>query len=308
MESAVIAQGRLGAVRRGGRAILIPRLNPRVVLVCVIVVALLAGGWLWLRDSSLVAVKRVAVTGVSGPDAARIRAALIAAARNMTTLDVKVDQLNTAVAPYPVVKSLQVDSQVPHGLRIRVIEEIPVGSVVIAGRTVAVAGDGTLLHDAGPTGALPLIPLRVSPGGPSIRDPSDRRLVAVLAAAPYQLLAHVSKVTMIGSHGLVAELRNGPAIYFGDAARLYAKWQAAAAVLADSGSVGAQYIDVTDPQRPAAGAGSDAAGSAAAAPSAGSWATSSTSSGASTAPSSAPSAASTSTPSPSGGVSGGGGG
>jgi hypothetical protein len=55
----------------------------------------------------------------------------------------------------------------------------------------------------------------------------------------------------------VAQLRNGPSIYFGDANQLAAKWSAAVAVLADSGSAEAVYIDVTDPQRPAAGAGSD---------------------------------------------------
>ena len=44
-------------------------------------------------------------------------------------------------------------------------------------------------------------------------------------------------------------------MYFGDAPSARAKWLAAAAVLADPGSAGASYIDVTDPVRPAAGAG-----------------------------------------------------
>jgi cell division protein FtsQ len=61
--------------------------------------ALAAGGWVWLRNSSLVAVQRVTVIGVSGRDADQIRAALTSAAHNMTTLDVKMSALRTAVAP-----------------------------------------------------------------------------------------------------------------------------------------------------------------------------------------------------------------
>jgi cell division protein FtsQ len=223
---------------------------------CAAVVALLGGVWLWLRDSSLVAVDRVAVTGISGPDAGQIRQALTAAARNMTTLDVHMNQLRTAVAPYPVVKDLKVSTQFPHGMRIRVVEQIPVGAVTVGGRSIAVAGDGTLLHDVAASASLPAIPLRVVPGGTRVSDPQARAALAVLAAAPYQLLSRISQVSTDPSHGLVAQLRSGPSIYFGNASRLSAKWIAATAVLADAGSAGASYIDVTDPERPAAGADS----------------------------------------------------
>src|SRR5688500_17284132 len=48
------------------------------------VAVLLAGGWLWLRDSSLVRVKDVTVTGATTSEAARIRSALERAASDMT--------------------------------------------------------------------------------------------------------------------------------------------------------------------------------------------------------------------------------
>jgi cell division protein FtsQ len=245
-------RGARTAARTRRRAIRRPR--PRTVLIVVALVVLLGGAWLWLRDSSLVSVHRVTVTGANGPDAPQIRSALVAAGRNMTTLDVHMDQLRTAVAPYPIVKDVRVSTQFPHGLKIRVIEQIPVGAISVGGRTIAVAGDGTLLHDVVPSASLPMIPLRVAPGGPRLSDPAARAAVEVLGAAPYQLLARVSQVTTVAPHGLVAELRSGPSIYFGDATRLAAKWVAATAVLADSGSAGALYIDVTDPERPAAGA------------------------------------------------------
>ncbi|HEY2772349.1 MAG TPA: FtsQ-type POTRA domain-containing protein [Solirubrobacteraceae bacterium] len=236
------------------RSLALPRPRPKVIALAVAVLALGLGAWLWFRDSSLVSVKRVAVTGVSGPDAGRIRDALETAARNMTTLDVKTDQLNTAVGPYPVVKKLQVSTQFPHGMRIHVVEEIPVAEVQVGGRNVAVADDGTLLHDAPTTTQLPLLQLRSSPGGSQLTQQDGLSLVTLLAAAPYQMLSRVSQASTSSSHGLVAQLRDGPSIYFGGDDHLGAKWIAADAVLLSSGSSGAEYIDVSDPERPVAGA------------------------------------------------------
>jgi cell division protein FtsQ len=233
----------------------VPRPRLRTVLALVVVLALIGGAYLWLRDSSLVAVKQVSITGANGAEAGQIRDALRVAARNMTTLDVQMGQLRSAVSPYPVVKDLRVSTHFPHGMTIRVIEQNPVGAVVVGGRAIAVAGDGTLLHDLASSGSLPQIPLKVTPGGRRLNDPDAIAAVKLLAAAPDQFLGKVTTVTTVASHGLVAQLRNGPSIYFGDTTRLDAKWTAAAAVLGDPGSAGALYIDVTDPERPAAGSG-----------------------------------------------------
>jgi cell division protein FtsQ len=249
-----------GAIgNRRGRRRLVPRPRPRVIVCLLLVLLLLGGGWLWLRDSSLVAVTRVSVTGATGPDAEQIRAALSSAARSMTTLDVNVGRLRNAAAPFPVVKDVRVTTHVPHGMQIRVIEEQPVASVAVGGRQIAVASDGTLLHDVVPSASLPQIPLRVPPGGARLTDHDALGAVAVLRAAPTEWLWRISQVITVASHGLVAQLRGGPSIYFGDDSHLAAKWAAATAVLADAGSAGALYIDVTDPDRPAAGSGSASA-------------------------------------------------
>ena len=63
-----------------------------------VVVALAGGGWMWLRDSSFVAVRDVQVTGVTASDGERVRAALQSAAQEMTTLHVREDALRQAVA------------------------------------------------------------------------------------------------------------------------------------------------------------------------------------------------------------------
>jgi cell division protein FtsQ len=253
---------RAGAKRRGRvrRIIARGRPGPRLLAGLLGGLIVLGGAYLWLRDSSLVAVQQVKIVGVSGPDARQVRTALHSAARTMTTLDVQMRALQTAVAPYPVVKSLDVSTHFPNEMTIRVSEQVPVAVVAAGGRRIPVAGDGTLLHDVKGTAQLPLISMGVVPGGTHLTGwaLSEARL---LAAAPYPLLGRLSGVSDGPAHGLSGQLRNGPSLYFGAATELPAKWAAVTEVLASSSSAGAQYIDVTDPHRPAAGTGADSAGS-----------------------------------------------
>lgn len=223
----------------------------RATLACGLVLVLLGLGYLWLRDSSLVAVDRITVTGATGPDAARVQAALEAAARDMTTLHVRADELRTAVEPFTSVKRLEVSTDFPHGLRIVVLERTAVAAIVAGDQRVAVAGDGTLLRDAR-TSRLPAITAQAPPGGERVSEAGVLRAVAVLAAAPPALRAKVRRV-YTGPRGLTAPLLRGPQLYFGGSGRLAAKWTAAARVLADPSAAGATYLDLRLPERPAAG-------------------------------------------------------
>jgi cell division protein FtsQ len=218
---------------------------------------LLAGAWTWFRDSPLVSVEHVTVSGQSGADAGQISAALESAARTMSTLDVQLGRLHRAVAPYPVVKDIRVTTQFPHGMQIEVIEHAAVGAIDAGGQKVAVAPDGTLMRDVAVSPSLPTIPVSLTPVGARVTAGPAAAAVKLLAAAPAELLPKISQVTTVAPHGLVAQIRNGPSVYFGDATQLAQKWVAASAVLGDPGSAGAEYIDVTDPERPAAGAGND---------------------------------------------------
>jgi cell division protein FtsQ len=217
----------------------------------VAVLALLGGAWLWLRDSGLVAVRQVTVTGLSGSDAPRVRAALEDAARDMTTLHVRNGQLTTAVEPFAAVQTVEAHADFPHRLRIVVHEHVAVGALGSDAGRVAVAADGTILRGSSTSG-LPIVAVPATPGGDELRDRDALRAVAVLAAAPAPLRTRVTKVFM-GARGLTAPMRNGPTLYFGGAERLRAKWTAAAAVLADKSSAGATYLDLRLPERPAAG-------------------------------------------------------
>lgn len=243
------AAGRTGARPASARSG-IP--NSRLLAALALLAMLAGGGWLWLRDSSFVSVRRVEVTGLTGPDASRIRGVVEAAARNQSTLHVRRDALLRALTPYPIVKDVRVTAHPPHVLDVDVIEQDPVGAVLLGGRPVPVAPDGTLLRE------LPATPdlARISAGGtagPRVTDPRARRAVALLAAAPAVLHSRVSAVRLSRAHGLVAVLRHGPALYFGGLDRLAAKWMAASAVLADRGSAGAHYVDLRIPERPSAG-------------------------------------------------------
>jgi cell division protein FtsQ len=215
------------------------------------VLTLLVVGWLWLRDSSLVAVEQVTVTGASGPDAGRVIAALEEAGRSMTTLHVREGELRTAVEPFASVASVHADAAFPHTLRIEVREQAPLGVVVAGGDRVAVGRHGQVLRGV-PADNLPQIAARAVPGGTRVTDRNARRGVAVLSAAPAPLRARVRR-TSLGPQGLAVALRNGPSLIFGGPERLRAKWAAAAVVLADPTSAGATYIDLRLPERPAAG-------------------------------------------------------
>ena len=223
----------------------------RAVAGCAAVLVLLGVGWLWVRDSSLVAVRQVSVTGLTGPDAPRVRAALQDAAQSMTTLHVRNKQLTTAVEPFPAVEKIEAHADFPHRLRIVVREHAPIGAISAGSQRLAIAADGTLLRDT-PTRGLPVIAIPASPGGDRLTDRAALRAAALLAYAPEPLRSRIRRV-YLGQRGLTVPLQNGPVLYFGGADRLRAKWTAATVVLADRSAAGATYVDVRLPERPAAG-------------------------------------------------------
>jgi cell division protein FtsQ len=225
--------------------------SPRTLAAAAATLLLLGGAWLWLRDSSLVRVEHVTVTGVSGPQAASITDALQTAALDMTTLHVREGALRTAVAPYPIVEGVSASTGLLHSLHIRVRTYDAVGAIVSGGARVAVASNGTLLRGS-PTAGLAVIPAKAPPPGDRVRDAATLRLVGLLAAAPPALRDRAQRV-YLGSHGLTVPLSRGPVLYFGGAERLLAKWISATRVLQAPSSRGATYVDVRVPERPAAG-------------------------------------------------------
>ena len=200
------------------------------------------------------------MSGLRGPQAQAIEAALNGAASHMSTLDIDHAALRAAVASFPVVRAVRATPSFPHGLRIEVVEQLPVAALTIAGTHTAVAADGVVLGPALLSSSLPA--LSESQGATSTSPQPGQRVqgesllaeLTVLGAAPRPLMRFVARVyTSPGGQGLTVAMHNGLLVYFGDAARPHAKWTALARVLADSSSQGAVYIDVRVPERPAAG-------------------------------------------------------
>jgi cell division protein FtsQ len=226
----------------------------RIALVAIVLaIPLLAGGWLLLRNSSLVAVEHVRISGVHGADASAIEAALGRAARQMSTLDVQQGKLRAAVASYPVVGDLQIRPSFPHGLRIHVVEQPAVAILSAGGVDSAVAASGVVLGTARASESLPTLTssVQLTPGE-RVREPTLLDDLAVLGVAPTRLAKQVERVYS-GPKGLTLIMHSGLLAYFGDASRPHAKWISLARVLADPSSAGASYVDVRSPERPAAG-------------------------------------------------------
>ena len=95
-----------------------PRLRTGLVVAFLLAVALLAGYMLWFRDSSLVAIEKVEVTGTDVPPGTA--AELTAASTGLSTLHLDRDAVEAAVADDPAVAGLKIDTHFPHGVTIDV--------------------------------------------------------------------------------------------------------------------------------------------------------------------------------------------
>jgi cell division protein FtsQ len=217
----------------------------------VVLGGLLAGGWLWVRDSSLARVTEVRVTGATTSDEGRIRAALERAARDMTTLHVREQALHDAVAPYPSVAGLRVQTDFPHGISVEVLEHRPVAAIEVDGNRTPVSGGGIVLTGVQADRTLPSIRRDRIPAR-RVDDARTKAALAVAAAAPEPLLDRSERLSY-GPDGLTIDLRSGPPLVFGTADDAAAKWAAAARVLAEPSAAGATYLDLRVPGRVAAG-------------------------------------------------------
>ena len=95
-----------------------------------------------LHLGKMVAVRTVRVVGATSSAEPRIRDALEAAGRGMTTLHVRDQDLRRAVAGFPSVAGLRVRTDFPHGLIVEVLERHPVAVFASGDRLVAATGSG----------------------------------------------------------------------------------------------------------------------------------------------------------------------
>jgi cell division protein FtsQ len=225
----------------------------RYGLALAVLVAIGVGGWVWLRDSSFVAVRDVQVTGITASEGDRVRAALEDSARQMTTLNVREDILHSAVQPYSSVAKLNVKTDFPHTLSIQVVEQQPVAALAAdSKRRVPVTGAGVVLRGVTAGRDLPSVTLEHLPAGSKITDTKLLRALAVAGAAPPALRRKTEEFDY-DDRGVIAFMNGGPDLIFGTDDDADAKWVAAARVLAETSAAGATYLDLRVPGRVAAG-------------------------------------------------------
>jgi cell division protein FtsQ len=200
----------------------------------VVTACALVAGWFGLRDSSVVQVRDVFVTGLSSAEEPQIREALKTAALDMTTLHVREDQLRAAVAQYPSIAGISTDAAIDSG-----------------GGKVAASGDGRVLRGMKFSG-LPTLTVKSAPAGERVTDRRTLGALGVAGGAPPELRPRIARLWS-GDRGLTVDLRNGPDLVFGSGSDAARKWQAAIRVLADASSAGATYLDLRVPERVAAG-------------------------------------------------------
>jgi cell division protein FtsQ len=243
------------AVRRGaarGWALLRRHRRLRSLVIAVVVaVPLLGGGWLGLRNSPLVSVRHVQISGVHGVGAGAIEHTLTDAAKRMSTMDVNLGALRSALAAYPQVRRLHASTTFPHSMHITVTEQLPVATLQVGSERTALAADGVVLGPSFVSSTLPVIRGSELPQR-HVSEAQTAAYLTVLGAAPEPLERLLSSI-YTSSKGITVQTRNGLSIYFGDATRPHAKWLSFARVLIAPGSAGATYIDVRLPERPAAG-------------------------------------------------------
>jgi cell division protein FtsQ len=224
-----------------------------VIAAVLVTVVVLGGGYVWLRNSKLVAIRTVTVNGLAGPDVSQIETKLTDTAKSMTTLNLNVTRLRTAVAGYKFVHSLSAQSYFPNGLVIQVDEQVPIAVAAEQGKEIVVDARGLLLVNEVAPFPLPVLLDAGQPDDGAVTDSGALDALNVLGQAPYQLIRHVASATWNADHGVVLQLRNGPKLYFGPTVEIAQKWLAAIAVLGAHTAAGAAYIDLSDPSRPAPG-------------------------------------------------------
>ena len=248
------------ATRIRGRVARRRRLRFLFLALLILLLGLVIAWFVWLRDLPMFEIREVQVTGLetlSGgegeAEATELTETVTASLGGMTTVHIRQGDLDEALAPFPRVAGVEVETDFPNGATARL--DLREDGAVLGEEeeAVLVATDGTVLGPA-PDGVetLPLIPGEAPPsdrtslGGPRLSQ------AIVLGSVPTEIRPFVVKSRM-GDKGIEVELSNGLVLVFGDDSKAGAKWKAATTVIADPELVSARYIDLTVPWRPAVG-------------------------------------------------------
>lgn len=233
------------------------RTRLRLALAAAAGVAVLAGGYVVLRQSPVFGIERVVVVGAKGSAAETIRARAEAAVGSESLLSVDPQAVADAVAGLPLVRSVRVDRAFPHDLRIRVVTERAAAIVATGTSRYVIGRSGRVMGEAPKASRLPQLSASAAavPQPGQALPPSTRDQVRLAAA----LLDHGDlRVTLIADDqsGLSARLQGGIELRLGDGSVLDRKLVVASSLLArrpkgtDGEPAPLRYLDVSVPDHP----------------------------------------------------------
>jgi cell division protein FtsQ len=223
----------------------------RALALAAAALVLVAGYYLWLRDSSVFAVDEVEVEGAT-VNRDEVAAALEDVAGEMTTLHVDDEKLREAVSRFPTIASIEADASLPSSLTITVTERLPVARVSEDGEDLAVSADGFVLRGVGvDRQALP--PVEAVVEGVRV-DADGAEQAAIAGAAPAELRERIVELAFDPERGgVVVEIEGAPELRFGDGSDPSEKWDAVVSVLSNPELGSPAYLDASVPERPVTG-------------------------------------------------------
>ena len=240
-------------VSRRRAALLLP--SGRSVLGALLLLVGAACAYVVARETSVFAVRTVAVSGAPASIAGQVRHALEGDV-GMSLLSVDLDRARAAVTSLPTVAGVSFDRAFPHTLVVVVVPERPVAVIRQGAESWLVSARGRVMSRLD-HGARPRLP-RIWTGGGStfaIGSPvADSLRPALGAITPLGAIRFPARVASVQSDGgqLILVLRSGIEVRLGDAHDVPLKLAVAANVLplVDTGT---RYVDVSVPERPVAG-------------------------------------------------------
>jgi cell division protein FtsQ len=227
----------------------------RSVLVALLLLVGAAGAYLVARETSIFAVRAVAVSGAPPAVAEQVRQAL-GTEVGTSLLRVDLGRARSAVTSLPTVASVSFNRAFPHTLVVVVVPERAVAVIRQGGDSWLVSARGRIMASLA-RGARPRLPRIWVGRGPiftagSIVD--DALRPAVFAVTPLSAVRFPAKVASVRTGGgeLVLVLSSGIEVRLGDAHDVPLKLAVAANVLplVDTST---KYVDVSVPERPVAG-------------------------------------------------------
>jgi cell division protein FtsQ len=251
--AALPAPGRFPSLRRW-----LP--STRSLVVGVALVALAVGAYVAARETSVFAIRSVAVRGGSEQLQAEVQKAL-APELGRSLVAIGAGDVEQRLAAVPGVLSVRIDRSFPHTLKVVVTPERPVllvrkgkDSWVVSARgrvlrTVADPGESTLPRLWLPKGAAVRVNRLLAP------ESGGTAATALAPLAGVQFPARVRTVRALNGE-LTLVLRSGLELRLGDTGDLRLKLAVARRLLLLEGpDPSAAYIDVSVPERPVVGGG-----------------------------------------------------